>query len=101
MAPVTLKGGTGAVLKLGMPHMEGADEIAGLRFCNGNPTVQLVETDDVLGAMLLERCEPGTALGALPEPRQDVIMAGLQRRLWSRPLPAQHALVFDATSDIA
>ncbi len=30
VAQVTRKDGTGAVLKLGMPHMEGADEIAGL-----------------------------------------------------------------------
>jgi streptomycin 6-kinase len=73
---VTLKDGPGAVLKLGMPHMEGADEIAGLRFWNGDPTVQLLEAHDARGAMLLERCEPGTALGTLPEPRQDVIIAG-------------------------
>jgi hypothetical protein len=38
-----------------MPHMEGANEIQGLRFWNGNPTVQLLEADDDLGAMLLER----------------------------------------------
>lgn len=91
VAPVTLQDGTGAVLKLGMPHMEGADEIGGLRFWNGDPTVRLLEADDALGAMLLERCEPGTALRALPETRQDEIIAGLLRRLWRRPLPAQHS----------
>ena len=52
--------------------------------------MQLLEADDALGAMLLERCEPGTPLRALPEPRQDVIIAELLRRLW-RPLPAQHS----------
>ena len=60
--------GTSAALKLGMPHMEGEHEIQALRFWNGDPTVQLLKADDELGAMLLERCEPGTKLRALPEP---------------------------------
>jgi streptomycin 6-kinase len=41
VAPVACAGGTAAVLKLGMPHMEGAQEIQGLRFWNGDPTVRL------------------------------------------------------------
>ena len=35
--------------------------------------------------MLLERCEPGTHLRALPEEEQDVVIAGLLRRLWRPP----------------
>ena len=35
--------------------------------------------------MLLEQCRPGTALRELPEAEQDVIVAGLLRRLWSKP----------------
>jgi streptomycin 6-kinase len=85
VAPVTRADGTSAVLKLGMPHMEGEHEIDGLRFWNGNPTVRLLEADDDLGAMLLERCEPGTTLRALPEPEQDVLIARLLRRLWRSP----------------
>ena len=46
VAPVVRADGTPAVLKLGMPHMEGAHEIQGLRFWNGDPTVQLLEADD-------------------------------------------------------
>ena len=76
---------TSAVLKLGMPHMEGRDEIQGLRFWDGNPTVRLLASDDDLGAMLLERCQPGTALRAIPEPEQDLVIAGLLRRLWRPP----------------
>ena len=38
--------------------------------------------------MLLERCEPGTLLRALPEPEQDVVLAGLLRRLWRAPCRA-------------
>jgi streptomycin 6-kinase len=35
--------------------------------------------------MLLERCEPGSDLRTLPEPEQDVVIAGLLRRLWRKP----------------
>jgi streptomycin 6-kinase len=72
-----------------MPHVEGQHEIEGLRFWNGDPTVRLLDADDDRGAMLLERCEPGTALRTAPEPEQDVVIAGLLRRLW-RPVAAAH-----------
>jgi streptomycin 6-kinase len=90
VAPATLAGGAPAVVKLGMPHMEGAHEIQGLRFWNGDPTVRLLDADDELAAMLLERCQPGTPLRVLPEPEQDVVIAGLLRRLWRTP-SAPHA----------
>ncbi len=60
--------------------MEGEDEIRGLRFWDGDPTVRLLAADDQLGAMLLERCEPGTPLSVLPEPEQDVVLTGLLPR---------------------
>jgi streptomycin 6-kinase len=85
VAPAARADGTPAVLKLGMPHMEGEHELHGLRFWNGNPTVRLLEADEELGAMLLERCVPGTALRALPESDQDMEIAGLLRRLWRSP----------------
>src|SRR5207248_4282012 len=90
VAPVVRADGTAAVLKLSMPHMEGEHEIQGLRFWDGDPTVWLLEADDDLGAMLLERCEPGTALRTLPELEQDVVVARLLRRLW-RPPAARHS----------
>jgi streptomycin 6-kinase len=85
VTPVVGADGTPAVLKIGMPHMEGEHEIHGLRFWNGDPTVRLLMADDDLGAMLLERCEPGTALRALPECEQDVVISSLMRRLWRAP----------------
>ena len=85
VGPVTLANGTSAVLKLGVPHMESEHEIDGLRFWRGDPTVRLLDADDDLGAMLLERCEPGTSLRTLPEPEQDVVIAGLLRSLWRVP----------------
>jgi streptomycin 6-kinase len=93
VAPAACADGTSAVLKLGMPHMEGEHEIQGLRFWNGEPTVRLIEYDDELGALLLERCEPGTTLRALAESEQDLVIAGLLRRLWrspSAPHPFRH-----------
>jgi len=89
VAPAVRSDGTRAILKLGMPHMEAAHEIAGLRFWNGDGMVRLLDADETLNAMLLERCEPGTHLRRLPEPEQDAVVAGLLRRLWRTP-PAPH-----------
>jgi streptomycin 6-kinase len=87
VAPVTLADRTSAVLKIGMPHLEGEHEIEGLQFWNGCPTVRLLKADPGLAAMLLERCEPGTVLHARPELEQDIVIAGLLRRMWRTPLP--------------
>lgn len=77
--------GTPAVLKISIPHMEAEREIHGLRFWDGDPTVRVLAFDDETGAMLLERCTPGTTLRSLPECDQDVVIAGLLRRLWRSP----------------
>jgi streptomycin 6-kinase len=85
VAPAQLSDGTSAILKIGMPHMEGEQEIEGLRFWDGDPTVRLLFAEDSMNAMLLERCEPGTPLRALSEPEQDVVICGMLRRLWRSP----------------
>jgi hypothetical protein len=85
VAPAVRADGTRVVLKLGMPHMEVAHEIDGLRFWDGDPMVRLLEADASLNAMRLERCEPGTPLRAMPETEQDLVLARLLRRLWRRP----------------
>lgn len=87
VAPARRADGSSAVLKVVIPHTEGRHEIDGLRFWDGDPTVRLVEADETMWAMLLERCEPGTALRSLPELDQDVVIAGLLRRLWRVPPP--------------
>jgi streptomycin 6-kinase len=87
VAPAVRRDGTRVVLKIGMPHLEATHELQGLRLWNGDPTVQLLDSDLELNAMLLERCEPGTSLRELPELEQDVVVAGLLRRLWRRPAP--------------
>jgi streptomycin 6-kinase len=65
--------------------MEADHEIDGLRFWDGDPTVRLLEANQGTGGMLLERCEPGTWLRSVPEEDQDVVIAGLLRRLWRVP----------------
>jgi streptomycin 6-kinase len=87
VAPVTLVDGGGAVLKVGLPHFESAHEAEALRFWAGDGAVRLIERDERAGALLLERCEPGTHLRALAEDAQDIVIAGLLRRLWRRPSP--------------
>jgi streptomycin 6-kinase len=86
VAPARRRDGTSAVLKLGMPHMEAEQEVAGLRFWGGEPTVRLIDADEALNAMLLERCVPGHSMRGLAEPEQDVVIADLLRRLWRRPV---------------
>jgi streptomycin 6-kinase len=85
VAPAVRQDGRQAVIKINMPHFEAEREIAGLRFWAGVPTVRLLEADDELDAMLLERCAPGTSLRSVPEPEQDRIIADLLRRLWRVP----------------
>ncbi|MEM6993140.1 MAG: aminoglycoside phosphotransferase family protein [Myxococcota bacterium] len=87
VARCSRKDGTPAVLKLGMPHMEARDEIAGLRLWDGAAAVHLLEADEPRNAMLLEACVPGTRLRERPEAEQDRVLADLLARLW-RPPPA-------------
>ena len=89
VAPCVRRDGTPAVLKIGLPHMEAENEIDGLLFWDGDPTVFVLEADLDLNAMLLERCEPGTTLRGQPENEQDQVIAKLLRRLW-RVLPDTH-----------
>jgi streptomycin 6-kinase len=81
--------GTRAVLKLGLPHMESEQEADALRLWDGGSAVRLLEADAELGALLLERCDPGTSLRTRPEPEQDHVIAAVLQCLWrAAPSPA-------------
>lgn len=60
-----------------------------MREWDGDGAVRLhaVEDFDDTVALLLERCVPGTTLAGRPEPEQDIVIAGLLRRLWRDPAP--------------
>jgi streptomycin 6-kinase len=90
VAPARTADGAEVVLKVEWRHDEAEHEAAGLELWDGDGVVRLLavhETDDSY-AYLLERAVPGTFLrDALPEPEQDVVLAGLLRRLWVAPPP--------------
>ena len=92
VAPVRTPAGARLVLKAGWRHDEAASEFDGLRAWDGSGTVLAHDcrvVDDTI-ALLLERCEPGTPLAATASEReQDVVIAGLLRRLWSVRVPGR------------
>jgi len=88
VAPARDAAGRRLVLKAGWRHEEAEHEAAALRAWNGRGAVRvfrwLLACDT--SALLLEACEPGTPLErALPPREQDVVVAGLLRRLWTGP----------------
>jgi streptomycin 6-kinase len=88
VAPARTTSGERVVLKVGWWHYEAAHEADGLRAWDGDGAVRLLaaEVTGSTSALLLEACEPGTPLSrALPPHEQDVIIAGLLRRLWIEP----------------
>jgi len=90
VAPAT-RNGEHLVLKVLLRHREAEHEADGLRAWDGDGAVRLraeQEIDSQTIALLLERCRPGTTLKGRPEPEQDVVVAGLLRRLWRQPPPA-------------
>ena len=92
VAPARNDLGDDRVLKVGWSHPEAAHEADALRLWDGDGAVRLHAADafDRTTALLLERCVPGTWLKSRPEPEQDVVLAGLLRRLW-RPPPPGHS----------
>lgn len=91
VAPAVDPAGDELVLKISWRHPESEHEADGLRHWDGDGAVRCIDdaklTDDT-SALLLERCVPGQDLGSAPEHEQDVVIAGLLRRLWSKaPAP--------------
>jgi streptomycin 6-kinase len=92
VAPATDPAGRELVLKVGGWHDEAAHEADGLRAWQGRGAVLLhdAHVGEQTSALLLARCRPGAALAeAVPEPGQDVVVAGLLQKLWITP-PAGH-----------
>lgn len=100
VAPACDGAGRELMLKIVKRFTDTAHEADGLRLWDGDGAVRLHATRDFaeVKALLMERCVPGTTLKqTLPEPEQDVVVAGLLRRLWRpagppfRPLTAMCA----------
>lgn len=105
VAPALRRDGTPAVLKVTWPHREALPEGEVLRLWAGRGSVLIYEHDAERHALLLERCEPGTQLGAaydIPAEERLSTGAGVLRRLWEtgRDAPAEESLV-ERLSDVA
>ena len=90
MVAATLPDGGEAVLKLNpLGEPEAEHEADALAFWDGCGAVRLLARDDSRGAVLIERCRPGTQLWALPEDEALEAVAPVFRAL-HRPAPAEH-----------
>jgi streptomycin 6-kinase len=102
VAPARTAAGERLVLKVGWVHPEAAYEAAGLEFWAGHGAVRLhahLRLADS-AALLLERCEPGTALTSVAEPDRDEVVCRVLRKLWREPparlgFPALQAMCDD------
>lgn len=75
------------VLKLGVPHPELYTEMAALTQFDGAGTVQIIDFDIELGALLLERLSPGKMLKDLDDTVEEArIAAALIKRI-VKPVP--------------
>jgi streptomycin 6-kinase len=99
-APVACTSAYPAILKVAMPHMEGRDEIRGLQFWSGDGTVRLLEAEVESGAMLIERCMPGSTLHSEHESRQDEIIAQMLKRIWRHTSPESSLSCFRPLSQL-
>lgn len=94
VAPAVLVDGTPCVFKLSRYVDELRHEIAALRLWDGKGAARLLEADPDVGALLVERLEPGTMLVEVADVDDDVatvIAAGVLRLLW-QPSPPNHGL---------
>jgi streptomycin 6-kinase len=85
-----LEDGTPAVLKVGFPDVESEHEPDALRHWDGQGAVRLLDCNESVGALLVERCVPGTQLWSVEdEDEATLVAASVLRRIW-RPAPDEH-----------
>jgi streptomycin 6-kinase len=92
----TLPDGTPAVLKLVHPHRESEHEAEALELWDGVGAVRVLARDETGGALVLERCEPGTVLSRLEADAALEVMIGLLPRLWRPAAEPFHTLADEA-----
>lgn len=80
--PARTAAGAAVVLKLQLPDRESRFEALALRTWAGRGAVRLLDADEDRRALLVERCEPGSALLEAPLPEVLGVLADLLPRLW-------------------
>ncbi len=89
--------GTPYVLKMSPVSDEITREITAVRLYNGDGMAKLIQADDTIAALLLEKLEPGISLWNTPpedakhDDEATRIIATVMKRLW-RPVPEEHGL---------
>jgi len=94
VAPATRADGTRCVLKVSRHLDDTRTEIVALRLWAGRGAARVLEAEPALGALLLERLEPGTNLVSLAAADDDAatrIAAASLRQLW-QVAPVEHQL---------
>lgn len=90
VAPAVTDSGRRVVLKAGVPCAGFRQEMAALRRYGGRGAVRLIRGNGRLGAMLLERIEPGGMLVEIEDDDATTrIAAACMQDLWT-PLPERH-----------
>jgi streptomycin 6-kinase len=94
VAPATRADGRRCFLKLSRHVRETRTEMAALRLWDGHGAARLLDAEPELGALLIERIEPGSMLIELAEADDEaatLVAADMLGQLW-RPPPADHGL---------
>lgn len=84
VAVVTRADNSTAVLKLGIPHFEAEQEAQALAMWRGEACVFLVDHHLQFNALLLEHCQPATALSSIDQEQQDLVVTGILKKLWAK-----------------
>jgi streptomycin 6-kinase len=88
----TTSTGESVALKIGIPNSEMFTEMESLRLYNGRKAVRFLDADRHLGAILMQRIQPGTMLWVLGDDQQEAHIAGSVMRGLPVPVPAVHIL---------
>jgi streptomycin 6-kinase len=88
----TTTAGQPVVLKVGVPHSELYTEMEVLGLYDGKRAVRLLRADRELGALLMQRLEPGTVLWQLGDNERETRIAASIVRELAVPVPETHNL---------
>ena len=96
---VKLQSGSKAILKVGYPQTELFNEIKVLRLLQGNYTAQLLQSDEDIGALLLEKIEPGTVLTTIQRNDDEKATLIATQVLGKLPIPVPGGMKFPTVGD--
>lgn len=99
VAPVILKDGSEAVLKLGVPSKDIRIEIEAVRLYNGNGMAGLIDSDPEKGILILERMSPGETLKSIQNDEEATLLAAEVMKKIRTPAPLNS--LFPSTSQWA